>query len=189
MASKIIGVSGTNGSGKDVLGQILAEHYNYLFISVADLLRAEAKKRGLEPLRENLRTISAEWRRDKGLGVLVDMAVAEFKADGNQHSGLVLGSIRNRGEAGRLHELGGQLVWVDAEQKLRYERVAGRERDAESRMTYEQFIANESAEMNQSGDETTLGLAEVKAAADVFIENNGSLKDFRQAIEKALNLA
>ena len=51
---------------------MLAHHHNYMFISVTDLLRNEARRRGLPVVRENLRTISAEWRRELGLGVLVD---------------------------------------------------------------------------------------------------------------------
>ena len=44
---KIIGIAGTNGSGKDSLGEILAKNYGYMFVSGADFLRDEAKKRGL----------------------------------------------------------------------------------------------------------------------------------------------
>lgn len=187
---KIFGISGTNGSGKDLLGQILAEHYGYMFVSVADLLRDEAKKRGLQPSRENLRTISAEWRRQKGLGVLVDEALGKFKSSDKQYSGLVLGSLRNGGEATRLHELGGELIWVDADPKLRYERVIARARDAESKMTYEQFLLNEQAEMKSSGDDATLDVAKLKDMADIKIENNfSSFEPLKQEIEKTFKLA
>ena len=70
----IIGLGGTNGSGKDTVGHMLAERHGYLFVSVTDILRAEAEKRGLSPEGENLRTKRAEWRRDGGLAVLVDKA-------------------------------------------------------------------------------------------------------------------
>jgi broad-specificity NMP kinase len=35
----IIGLSGTNGAGKDAAGHTLALKHNYLFVSVTDLLR------------------------------------------------------------------------------------------------------------------------------------------------------
>ena len=73
---QIIGIAGTNGAGKDTVGELLAEHYGYLFVSVTELLRAEARRRGLPVEREVLRSISAEWRRELGLGVLVDKAYA-----------------------------------------------------------------------------------------------------------------
>ena len=62
--TKIIGLSGTNGSGKDTVGEMLAAQHGYLFVSVSDLLREEARRRNLPVTREVLRTISAEWRRE-----------------------------------------------------------------------------------------------------------------------------
>src|SRR5687768_15554112 len=93
---KIIGVSGTNVSGKDTIGSIIAELYDCWFISVSVLLRVECRKRGLEVTRENLRTISAEWRRDFGLGVLIDKAIE--LAEHNGRSGVIACPLRNVGE-------------------------------------------------------------------------------------------
>src|SRR5882724_2080634 len=111
---QIIGLAGTNGSGKDTVGHILAETHGYLFLSVTELLRAEAKRRGQPVEREVLRTISAEWRRESGLGVLVDKVVAEYEKVKDQYRGVAMASLRNPGEADRIHELGGTMVWVDA---------------------------------------------------------------------------
>src|SRR3989344_194946 len=104
MKMKIIGVAGTNGSGKDSLGEILAKYHGYMFVSVADFLRDEAKKRGLPIEREILRTISAEWRRKYGVGVLVDRAVKLFQKTGKDYKGLAISPMRNPGEADRLKE-------------------------------------------------------------------------------------
>ncbi|HCM51914.1 TPA: hypothetical protein DIS56_02155 [Candidatus Saccharibacteria bacterium] len=186
---QIIGIAGTNGSGKDSLGQILAKHHGYMFVSVADFLREEAKKRGLPIEREVLRSISAEWRREKGLGVLVDMAMDKFKKTAGKYKGVVISPMRNAGEAARLKEIGGTLVWVDADPKIRYQRITRRSRSPEDKKTYEQFIAEEEHEMQRRGDKATLSLAEVKSQADIFIENNSTVEEFRQKIEKALGLA
>lgn len=186
---KIIGIAGTNGSGKDSLGEILADDWGYMFVSVADFLRDEAKKRGLPIEREVLRTISAEWRRKYGLGVLVDRAVEMYKQSQDQYEGLVISPMRNVGEADRLKEVGGTLVWIDADPKIRYGRITNRARSAEDKKTYAQFLAEEKIEMKPSGDEATLSLSDVKKRADIFIQNNvKSLEDFRQIAEKALKL-
>jgi dephospho-CoA kinase len=79
---RIIGVAGTNGAGKDLLGQLLAERHNYLFISVTNILREELQRRSLPPDRAHMRELSAEWRRERGFGVLVELAVEKFKATG-----------------------------------------------------------------------------------------------------------
>jgi len=189
---KIIGLSGTNGSGKDTVGHILADDYGYLFISVTDLLREEALKRGLEPARENLRLISAEWRREAGqLGVLVDKALAKFNAEKDSYKGLVLASLRNPGEADRVHELGGTVVWVDADPRVRYGRVQAnaRGRAAEDAKTFEQFQADEAAEMNRSGDAATLDMSAVKALCDIVVENGqGDIEALRARLSQLLNL-
>jgi cytidylate kinase len=96
---KIIGISGTDGSGKDSLGKILVEDKGWMFISVTDILREEAKKRGIALRRDTLRTISAEWRREYGHGVLIDKALEIYKKDSKKHQGLVMASLRNPGES------------------------------------------------------------------------------------------
>jgi dephospho-CoA kinase len=184
---KIIAIAGTNGSGKDSLGEILDKDYGFLFVSGADFLRKEAKKRKLPIEREVLRTISAEWRRKHGLGVLVDMAVALYKKEPGKYRGLVIGPMRNPGEAQHAKDLGGILVWIDADPKVRYRRITNRQRSTEDKKTFEQFLAEEQAEMQYSGDEATLSMAGVKTKADIFITNDSSnIEDFKLAAQKAL---
>ncbi len=186
----IIGVSGTNGSGKDTLGEILANDFGWFFVSVTDILRAEVKKRGLPPERKYTSQVSAEWRRESGLGVLIDKAAETYEALGKQYSGLVISSLRNPGEADEVHKLGGRVVWVDADPKIRYARVESRARGPEDHKTYEQFLEEEQDEMHHYGtDETALNMAAVKAKTDIFIANNSSdIEEFKQTAKKALNL-
>ncbi len=184
---KLIGIGGTNGSGKDTVGQMLAERHGWLFVSVTDILRGELKKRGLAIERENLRNLSAEWRRLHGLGVLVDEAKDLYIAQNKNRGGLVIASLRNSGEADRVHDLGGEVVWVDADPKIRYSRIESRARGPEDHKTYDEFIAEEQAEMHRSGDEATLNTAGVKAKADIFITNNGNdIEEFMSIAQKAL---
>ncbi len=179
----LIGISGTNGAGKDTVGHILAEKFGYLFVSVTDSLREEAKRRGLEPARENLRVVSADWRREFGLAVLVDKTIEQQKDAVEGKSGLVIASLRNPAEADRVHELGGTVLWIDADPKVRYDRVqanaATRDRAAEDNKTFEQFIAEEQAEMHRSAgaDSATLDMSAVKDRADKVIINEFSTPD------------
>lgn len=191
----LIGLSGTNGSGKDTIAHMLAERYDFLFISVSDLLRQEARNRGEEPTREILHTISAEWRRESGhLGVLVDKAVEQYQQVAKMYpGGLVIASLRNPGEADRVHEMDGTVVWTDADQKVRYDRItshaANRGRAGEDDKTFEQFQAEESIEMTASGDAATLNMSAVKERADIFIKNDGdSIAAFKDEAELALKL-
>lgn len=184
----LIGIAGTNGSGKDTVGSLLATNHGYLFVSVTEMLRDECRKRGLAVERENLRMISAEWRREGGLGVLIDKAVSVYEAAKGDYQGLVVASLRNPGEVDRVHELGGKVVWVDADPQLRYDRIqsANRGRGSEDTKTFEQFLAEEAAEMQSSGDAATLNMSAVKDKCDVTITNEASETDLETQLQSVI---
>src|SRR5690242_4568952 len=123
MNTQIIGVSGTNGSGKDTLMHVLSDKYGYLFISATDLLTAELQHKGLPTDREHKAALSAEWRRKFGVGVIVHKAYEAWRTHEKAYKGLVIGSLRHPGEADAVHELDGVVVWLDANPRLRYERI------------------------------------------------------------------
>jgi dephospho-CoA kinase len=192
---RIIGLAGTNGSGKDSIGQFLAERHNYLFVSVTDLLRTELKNRGLAITRENMRNLSAGWRRERGLGVLINAAMDNYGAVKGKYAGIAIASLRNPGEADRIHELGGLVIWVDADPLTRYERIQAnakaRGRAGEDNKSYEQFLAEEASEMKpvNDGDNTVLNMSAVKELSDVQIDNSKKGSDNLQAsVEEVLGL-
>jgi len=184
---KLIGIGGTNGSGKDTVARMLAERDGFMVVSVSDFLRDELKKQGLAIERKNLRALSAQWRKKYGLGVLIDKAVDEFKKSGSQYRGLVIPSIRNPGEADEIHRFGGKVIWTDGDGRIRYRRIYSRNRSSEDNKSFEQFISEEKAEMDHGGSETALHMAGVKEKADIFLQNNGDdIEAFKDEAEKAL---
>lgn len=179
MGKKIIGIAGTNGSGKDTVGHMLEDNHGYLFVSVTDVLRAELKRQGFPVDREHLRELSASWRREFGFGVLIDRAMDVFyDQPKGKYKGIAIASLRNPFEVDRVHELGGEVWWLDADPLLRFTRIkanaASRARAEEDEKTYEQFLAEEQAEMHSSGDEATLNMAAVRDKADINMQNAGS---------------
>jgi dephospho-CoA kinase len=184
---RLVGIAGTDGSGKDTVTEVLTER-DWLYVSLSEILREEAKNRGLKLRRYTLRLISAEWRRKHGLGVLIDKAMELYKPQQKKYKGLVIASLRNPGEADEVHRLGGQVVWVDAAPKVRYGRIMNRHRGTEDDVTYEEFLAEEEAQMrHHDGDEATLNLGDVKAKANIFLENNGDdIEAFKNQVEKTL---
>jgi dephospho-CoA kinase len=183
---KIIGISGTNGSGKDTVSLMLKERYGYFVASATEMLAAELEKRGLPTEREHKRAVGDEWRRQYGHAAIVEKAIEQAKAAG--YDKLVVGSLRNPGEADRVHELGGTIVWVDADPKLRYQRITSNNRGrVEDNKTFEQFLAEEEIEMNHSGDSATPNMLAVKERADITLENDDSdIKTFKDQVEKVL---
>ena len=186
---KLIGLSGTNGAGKDAVAAILADFCDYLFVGATEMFATELERRGWPADREHKSKLSAEWRREFGSGVIVDKAVAAFEQTNGVYKGLVVGSLRHPGEAERIHELGGEVWWIDADLEIRYRRVqsANRGRDLEDSKTFEDFLADERREMTPVGDGATLNMAAVKQLADKTIENNSdSLDDLRDKVRVAL---
>jgi cytidylate kinase len=183
---KIIGIAGTNGSGKDTVSAMLKERYGYFVASATDMLEAELKKRGLPLEREQKRTVGNEWRREN-IAAIVDKAVEQATAAG--YDKVVVGSLRNPGEADKVHELDGIVVWIDADPHVRYQRITSIDRGRiEDKKTYEQFLSEEQTEMQAIGDgEAGLNMSAVKAKADVFIENNDTnIEAFQTQAEDTL---
>jgi dephospho-CoA kinase len=190
---KVIGLAGTNGSGKDTVGELLGTEFGYLFVSVTEILRNELKRRGLSVTRENLRDLSAEWRRENNnLGVLVDKAMAELEASSREYAGLAVASLRNPGEISTVHKLGGVVIWLDADPRLRYERVTAnstsRDRGGEDNVSFSEFLAQEDAEMNprQAGDNAVLNMAAVKLGSDIFLDNSVDKQTLSASLKEVL---
>lgn len=197
LTPKIIGIAGTNGSGKDTIGKLLSNEHNFMFVSVTDILRQELKLRGLPPAREHMRNLSAEWRRKYGLGVLVDKAKQIYDAQ-DGYEGLAMASLRNPGEVDAVHKYGGIVIWVDADARIRYDRLQlniqarGQERGVDDNKSFEEFLADEAAEMDhpEGADNATLSLSGVKAKSDIFLTNDGhSLETLSRELNAKLNFA
>ena len=196
-AYRLVGLSGTNGAGKDSVGLLLAQKHRFLFISVTEILRDELRRRGLPIDRLHLRGLSIEWRREFGYAVLVDRAIKQYDAVKDKYEGLVIASLRNPFEADRVHELGGTMVWVDADPKVRYERVranaAARNRGGEDDVTFEQFLEQQEVEMHPpktGADDATLDMASVKERCDLTLFNNSSSLDaLDDGMSKLLKIA
>ena len=173
---EIVGISGTSGAGKDTTGELLT-HYGYKFTSLSDTLRAELDVRELPHTRENLRTLSAEWHREFGPDYLVHRTIELYRAEkqSKQYKGLAIGSIRRPAEAAVIVAEKGLVMWIDAEQRVRYDRIQAAHRGrAEDAATFEEWAADEAAEMTPpaNDDGSSLNMAGVRDMADVRIDNS-----------------
>ena len=187
---KIIGIAGTNGAGKDTVAEMLVERYNFYFASATDMLTAGLKERDWPIDRTHKSRLSAEWRRQYGMAAIVDRGVELYKAVETEYEGLVIGSLRHPGEVDRVHELGGTVVWVDADPKVRYDRIQSNKREGrkhEDEKTFEDFLADEHREMHPEGDAATLNGAAVKEKTDlVLLNNENNISAFKDQIEVSL---
>lgn len=193
----IVGISGTNGAGKDELGKLLAERQGYYFHSVSDLLREELRRQGKEVTRENQAALSKQWRNESNDdGVMFTKAIEQYlqEKDEKGYKGVALVNMRHPGEVDTIHKYGGIAVWVDADQHVRYERAVVNNRSGREDnhgQTFEEFKAHEEREMYPPADapEGALHMAAVRDLADITVENDfPSLEAYRDYLIKEFEL-
>lgn len=173
---EIVGVAGTNASGKDTLGALRQALQNAKFVSLSDIIRHELDQQGLPHERSNLSGLANKWRAESGAGVLVLKSVELYRQEKleKQYSGLTLTSIRHPKEAEEIQALGGIVIWIDADPRIRYQRVLKREgMRPEDQKTYEQFVSEENAEMQHvPGDDSSPNMGGVRDIADLTLIND-----------------
>ena len=115
------------GSGKGEIAKLLQKRgFNYL--SLSDMVREEATKRGMEHTRENLQAIGNELRENGGAGALGSKARETIV--NNITANWVIDGIRNPGEADALRELPDfNVIGVGANDEILINRIMDRNRD------------------------------------------------------------
>jgi len=192
----ILGVAGTNGAGKDSLMDLLRD-VGFLVYNTSDHLREVARAslgstdRGGNDSPMG-RVGNAERTRYPGgmveLGLIDWWARASHLPDDLRPRGLVIGSIRGTGEVERLHLVGGRLILIDADPRVRYERITGRSRTDELGQSFADFMSKETAEMAVGQtDPTKFGMDAVIKAADIVVQNNGTLAEFPEKVKQTLH--
>lgn len=190
---RIIGIAGTNGAGKDTLGELLAERIGYKFRSVSDILREELTRQNIPHEREHTRALSTRWAKEHGPAVLslktIEAYVEEEEREG--YNGLAIGSIRRPAEAKAVQDEGGIVFWIDAERRIRYERTQLRGRSVTDVVSFEEWSRQEDIEMTPPTDDdgSAMNMAGVRAIADIHIDNNfASFEAYRDYLIKEFEL-
>jgi dephospho-CoA kinase len=176
----IIGITGTLGAGKGTIVEYLISK-GYTHYSVRDFLSKELDSRGITKNRDTMLALANELRAQYGPGFIAEQLLLQAKEDGGN---AVIESIRSVGEATFLKR-NGALIWaIDADPRLRYERVEKRATETDH-VTFEQFKEQEAAEYNNSDPSKPNLRAVIMMADDVFTNNGTTMQLFAQ-IEHAL---
>ena len=176
----IIGLTGRNAAGKTTAGEALGAR-GFSYLSLSDVIREEAKRRGLEPLRENLTALGNELREKHGPGALAELTVARMQPDRNY----AVDSIRHPAEVMALKKAGSfSLFHVFAPLEARFARSMQRGRAGDAQ-TLTDFIRQEEREF-ASSNAASQQLLETERLADRRIDNDGTLEDFIARLESTL---
>ncbi len=190
---KIIGITGTQGAGKDTVANFLVQKLGFEHLSLSDIVRDETSKRGLEQNRDNWREVADSLREKFGNGVMaVKMIekITRFCLDYNEQKGLdvkgiIITSFRHPDEVDiiKKHFNYFKLINIDAPIETRYERIVKRGKVADQ-VTLEEFREQEEKE-NVKCD-VGMRIREVQALADVTIINDGDVDNLYNQVRKIL---
>jgi dephospho-CoA kinase len=179
----IIGITGTNGSGKGTVVEYLVEKKAFVHYSVRGYLLELIREKGLPENRESMIRLANELRESNDSpSYLIDQLYEKAKTKGKN---CIIESIRTVGEVNSLKSKGDfYLLAVEADPKLRYERILLRKSETDM-ISYENFLDNEKQEM-QSTDPNKQNLSACMKMADFVLNNNGSIKELEEQVETIL---
>lgn len=192
---EIIGIAGTNASGKDTLAHMRAEITGCQHVTVSDILRRHLMAEGVPLERKNLSDLSRQWRSESGdYGILVTRTISAYLGEKALmgFNGLSVVSLRHPDEAERVQEHDGKVIWVDADPMKRYMRIRSNDRGRiDDDKTFEEFLAEEQQDMNpgEDNDPARVNMGAVREVADIHITNNYSnLAKYRSYLASKFDL-
>ena len=177
----IIGVAGLNGAGKGEVVSFLAERSFYT-LSLSDVIRDELAKRGVEETRERMIDTGREMREAGGPGALAERLVGKLLPERNY----AIDSIRHPAEVEALRASGRafHLVWVSADEKLRFERMSARGRPGDPE-TLDRLRELEGLELG-SEDPAAQQLHAVSGLADYTLSNDADVAALHRGVQRVL---
>jgi dephospho-CoA kinase len=127
-----------------------------------------------------MRDTANRLRKEHGPAHLVEAMFKVASADTNA----VMESIRTIGEAEFLKAHNAKILAVDADRKLRYDRITMRGSETDH-VSFEEFCEQEDREM-ASSDPWDMNVFGVMQLADVRLMNEGTLEELHKKIDEAL---
>jgi len=177
----VLGITGTNGAGKGTIVKYLVNNKAFSYLSASGLITQEVINREMPVNRDSMIKVGNDLRSKFGAAYIIEELLR--RAHG-QSGNTIIESIRTLGEVEKLKEEGGVLLAVDADQKLRYERILLRGGSKDG-VSFEEFAQQEKREM-ESDDPSKQNLVTCKKVADYLIENNGTINKLNQKVEELL---
>jgi dephospho-CoA kinase len=179
----VVGLTGLAGSGKGEVTAYLVRKHNFAKFVFSDILKEEARKRGLlenksyEESKAVLSKLGGQLRKKSGkMEVLAEMLVEKIKA-GN-FDNVVVDGFRSLEEAQcfKKNFENFYLIFVDTDETIRFERR--KKEDPEANI--ESFIERDKIDINEKG------LGRVIDLADFKVDNNRDVESLFEQVEKIL---
>lgn len=172
----IIGIIGTAGAGKSYASTYIVEQYDAEKITFSDYLTHVLQKMALDRSRENMIKLSVILRKEFGEEILSHAVAADALRSPKRI--VLIDGIRRVEDLAAFKSLPNfTFIAVDADPKLRFERMKGRhEKTDDAEMTWEAFQKTAQAP-------TEVTIPETMKYADYTIMNDGTLEEYQEALD------
>ena len=174
---QVMGISGLPGSGKSLVSDIAIER-GAMIVSMGDIIREEAKKRG-ESTKDTAQNLRAEF----GQYIVSELTIKKIKKlqeEGIENKIIVEG-LRSPHEVNMFKENFDNFIILSifANPTLRFERLKNRMREDDS-TDYNEFKARDQMELD-------FGIGDVISLSDKIIINESDLESYTAKINKFLD--
>ena len=174
---QVMGISGLPGSGKSLVSDIATER-GAIIVSMGDIIREEAKKRG-----ENTKETAQNLRAEHGQYIVSEWTIKKIKqlqSEGVENAIIVEG-IRSPHEVDMFKENFDNFIILSifANPTLRFKRLKNRMREDDSQ-EYSEFQKRDQMELD-------FGIGNVISLSDKLIINESDLESYSEKIKEFLN--
>jgi len=174
---KVLAIIGEQAGGKGAVADIIRKHYGGQRLTISNILRKTLDSLHLESTRENLIQLALVLKQGFGTAILMESMLKEVEKEDADL--VIVDGLRMPGDPDpfrREYKEDFKLIYVTADQKLRYERSVSRgEKVGESETSFEEFKINEAKE-------TEKYIAEVGKTADFTIVNDAGREELEAAV-------
>jgi len=173
---RVICVTGMPGCGKEEFVKV-AEERGLPIVRMGDIVREEAKRRGLKFSDESVGGMAHEERVKHGFGVWAERTIPRVK-----EAVTIIDGIRGREEVEVFRRTFGDrlvVVAIHASPRTRFNRIKERAR-GDDVVSWEEFVRRDDRELGW-------GLGEVIATADHMITNEGDLAAMHRQCRQVLD--
>lgn len=169
----VVGIAGMPGAGKGVFRRTIMR-MGYPVVTMGDEVRAEVKRRKLQPTPQNLGKTMLNLRELEGQAAIAKRCIP--KLENQTQKIVVIDGIRSLDEVNEFkkHFPRFILVAIHASPKTRYQRLFRRKR-SDDPLNWKTFMERDQRELG-------IGMGSVISIADYMIVNEGSIQQLKQKI-------
>ncbi|MFH0820741.1 MAG: AAA family ATPase [Candidatus Peregrinibacteria bacterium] len=180
----IIGLTGSMGAGKGEVVKIL-ERLGFKYITLSQMVREEARHRGIPEEREKLMEVGNSMRKKHGPGVLAKLALQKIQA--HAHDKWVIDGIRNPAEIEELKKDENAHIWgIIADQDFLISRILRRARPSDPK-THQEVLDRIQREWGKGEPQDGQQMERCMRHTDSLIENEGSLQELDKKVMELYN--